>query len=200
MQGFSREVGPRQVAGGDPITITAARLASAIVAFRSAIRFNSAMPEPHRYTGDLPPIEVIDEFPNWEFALDEEGEPGQDETTIRPEAEQTFITEWTGFTAADAWLASGKKFTAMVRLDYGQVSDVYVFQPPEGWKVDFDDSSDKWLPFVQHWLPEEKRMRSVKLSDRSVFPLRIATRLPMGQEGRPWRAIIQPDGSQTDWT
>ena len=45
------------------------------------------MPREHRYTGEFPPIEVIARFANWDYALDEEGESGQDETTIRPEAD-----------------------------------------------------------------------------------------------------------------
>ena len=37
-----------------------------------------------RYTGCLPPPEVLAEFANWVFAVDEEDVEGQDETTIRP--------------------------------------------------------------------------------------------------------------------
>src|SRR2546430_284657 len=127
---------------------------------RSRYRFTcfscSTMPMPrsHRYTGEFPPVEVIAQFPNWDYALDEEGEPGQDETTIRPEAEQTFITEWTGFSAADARLASGEQFTALVELISSRVWGVNVFQPPGSWRIHFHKPSGAWKPFVEQWLPE----------------------------------------------
>ena len=158
------------------------------------------MPKAHRYTGDFPPIEVIAQFPNWDYALDEEGEPGQDETTMRPEAEQTFITEWTGFSAADVVLASGEQFTGLVEVISARVRGVNVFESPGTWRVHFHKPSGMWQPFVEQWLPEGDRVRSVALSDSRVFPLRVATRLALGRGGQQWRVFIQPDGSERAWT
>ena len=165
----------------------------------AVIPLEHAMPRPHRYTGAFPPIEVIADFSNWDYALDEESEPDQDETTIRPEAEQTFITKRTAFSAADAFLANGEQVTALVEVLGGQVWAVNVFQPKGIWRLFFDKPGRAWQPFIETWLPEDKRCHSVALSDRSVFPLRVTTRLPLGPKGQMWRAIIQPDGSETAW-
>lgn len=158
-----------------------------------------SMPQPYRYTGAFPPAEVIAQFPNWDYALDEEGEPGQDETTIRPDAEQTFIAKWTAFSAADAFLANGERATALVEVLGGKVWAVNVLQPKGTWRLCFDKPSGLWEPFIETWLPEAERGYSVALSDHSVFPLRVTTRLPVGREGQKWRANIQPDGSEKAW-
>jgi hypothetical protein len=34
-----------------------------------------------RFTGDFPPLDVLERLPNWENALDEEDVEGQDETS-----------------------------------------------------------------------------------------------------------------------
>ena len=41
-----------------------------------------------RFTGEWPPPGVWLQYPNWEYALDEEGAPGHDETTLRPSDER----------------------------------------------------------------------------------------------------------------
>jgi hypothetical protein len=53
------------------------------------------MPKPLRYTGDWPPPNVLSQYSNWVFAYDEEGEDDQDETTVRPEEQQSFISHET---------------------------------------------------------------------------------------------------------
>ena len=158
------------------------------------------MAHAYRYTGDFPPAEVLARFPNWDYALDEEGEDGQDETTIKPEDEQSFITEWTAFTAADAFSPGGTKFVALVELVGGDVGGVTVFEASESWRVLFDLTSQTWQPFVEDWLPEADRCRSVELSDKRFFPLRVVTKLPLGNGGQPWRMEIHPDGSAKLWT
>jgi hypothetical protein len=57
------------------------------------------MPKKHRYTGENPPVEVLAKFPNWVNAYDEEGELGQDETTLKPDFIDTHVTRDTAFTA-----------------------------------------------------------------------------------------------------
>src|SRR4026209_119170 len=101
------------------------------------------MPRPRRYTGEFPAIEVVAQFPNWDYALDEEAEPGQDETTIRPEAEQSFVTEYTAFSAADVWLASGEQFIALAETG-NRIWGVNVFQPPGSWRIAFEAPSRLW--------------------------------------------------------
>ena len=42
----------------------------------------------HRYTGEWPPLKVLEEIFNWDYALGEEHIKGQDETTLKPERNQ----------------------------------------------------------------------------------------------------------------
>jgi hypothetical protein len=68
-----------------------------------------------RFSGWHIPLEHWDDHPCWEFALDEEGVKGQDETTMRPCVEPS-ITEFTNVAAAYAIAANGERFPAMVSL------------------------------------------------------------------------------------
>jgi hypothetical protein len=154
----------------------------------------------YRYTGDFPPPEVLAQFSNWDFALDEEDEEGQDETTIKPEDEQSFITEWTAYTIADAFLPGGMRLAALVEFLSGQVGGVNVFEAPEWWRVVFDWPSQTWQPFVEDWLPLADRGTSVELSDARLFPLKIATKLPLGRGGQSWRMEIRSDGTSIEWS
>src|SRR4051812_6894900 len=67
-----------------------------------------------RFTGENPPAEYPEEYPNWSNAYDEETEADQDETTLRPHHQQTFIDEYVSFTAADVTAADGRKFVALI--------------------------------------------------------------------------------------
>jgi hypothetical protein len=68
-----------------------------------------------RFSGWHIPFEHWDEHPCWEFALDEEGREGQDETTMRP-CDEPLITKFTDVAAAYAIAANGDRFPAMVSL------------------------------------------------------------------------------------
>jgi hypothetical protein len=157
------------------------------------------MSPPHRYTGEFPPIEVIDQFPNWDYALDEEGEPGQDETTIRPQSEQSFVTDDTAFTAVDVWLASTEQFVGIAEVLSCSVEGIEVLEPTGSWRVFFHRPSRTWRAFTQDWLPQEDRCRSVPLTDTRAFPMRFATRLPAVATGKPCRLEIHPDGTAVEW-
>src|SRR6516225_7420554 len=91
-----------------------------------------------RYTGDWPPPKVLQRYPNWEMAYEEEGMDGQDETTIRPQAEQTVIDLETVHTAADVWLADGRTYPAIVTVAFG---------PPES--CSFHDGK-RWWTIQKH--------------------------------------------------
>lgn len=62
------------------------------------------MPKPLRFTGQNPPPELWRTYPNWLNAFEEEGEAGQDETTLVPHEVQTHIAPHTAFTAATVCL------------------------------------------------------------------------------------------------
>jgi hypothetical protein len=53
-----------------------------------------------RFTGEWPPQSLWSKYPNWEYALDEEDEPGQDETTLRPSENQSNIDDDVAFEGA----------------------------------------------------------------------------------------------------
>ena len=84
-----------------------------------------------RYTGQNPPADILARYPNWEWALDEEDVPGQDETTWKPADVQTRITEDIVATAADAWFPSGQSHPALVSLNALDVTGVCVYEPPQ---------------------------------------------------------------------
>ncbi len=51
-----------------------------------------------RFTGEWPPRSLWPERPNWEHALNEEGLPDHDETTLRPSPERETIGPDVAFT------------------------------------------------------------------------------------------------------
>ncbi len=116
--------------------------------------------------------------------MDEEDVEGQDETTIRPEAQQKVISGDTAYTAAAAKQEDGTDRMAIVAIIGGKIDavDVYVSER-DAWRV--GRNGDKWEPFIQSWLPESQRMPSVSLDDNAIFPLQVKTLLPEQQTGRP---------------
>ena len=131
----------------------------------------------HRYTGEWPPPEVLEEFPNWDYALGEEGAPGQDETTLRPQREQSKITSDTAFTRASAAQANGEVKVAIVSVRDGKICDADVFDSPDvSWRV--YEMDGEWHSFDQSWLPEEQRSPVVSLGNPEIFPLVVETVLP----------------------
>lgn len=84
------------------------------------------MDERYRFTGEWPPVSLLQRFPNWEYALDEEEVDGQDETTIRPEEQQTRISANTAYTGAKAHFADGRILDAIVEALSGDIRMVVV--------------------------------------------------------------------------
>ncbi|MCR4415583.1 MAG: hypothetical protein NUV77_24490 [Thermoguttaceae bacterium] len=155
-----------------------------------------------RITGDNPSPELLEKYPNWEYALDEEDVPGQDETTLRPAENQSLITEDVAFTAATVWLNDGRECPAIIELCRG-VAGVQFFLDGRWYRlvrcVDRFEQFERWEPFVEDWLPEEERSPSVSLSDQAFFPLRFSSRLPYYPTSLPIRTRILPDGGEEAW-
>ncbi|MBV9851882.1 MAG: hypothetical protein JO250_19620 [Armatimonadetes bacterium] len=149
------------------------------------------MVEKLRFTGDWPPQQYLNQYPNWSNAWDEEEEEDQDETTLRPSDEQGYIDEETAFTVADATLADGRTFLAIVQVDYGDPQEIDVFEAESPWRLRFSLPDQKWVPFVQSWLPMPQRMPSVSPNDSHIFPLRVVSRLPKTPGGAPVDIRIQ---------
>lgn len=143
-----------------------------------------------RFTGTLPTKRAVERFPNWVLALDEEGEPGQDETTLRPDDEQGRISKETVCAAVAAEGPDGKRQLGML---YGYLD---LWRGPEhaDWLHVFKGARRldvKLLPKL--WWPHETAP-TLHYNDFAVLPLRVITVLP-GARMRPYRLTLMPGGS-----
>lgn len=87
-------------------------------------------PRIRKSVGDLAPADLA-EFPVWEFALDEEGEDGQDETTVRPWPQESPLdrSEGTFVVRARFVLADGTVRTGYLTLHNDGDDSVRALQP-----------------------------------------------------------------------
>jgi hypothetical protein len=138
------------------------------------------MAKPLRYTGCWPPVDILDEYPKWVLATDEEGEPDQDETTIKPENQQAFISDETDFSVAFVSLANGTTARGVLSFINGKVDAVDVFDGRDWWRIRSERGG--WISFADTWVPAEQRRPSVSLSDENLFPAQVNSRLP-GRSG-----------------
>lgn len=152
------------------------------------------MPLKLRFTGEWPPPDLWAQFPNWEYAFDEEGEPDQDETTLRPSDERQFVIEF-GFTAADLEQANGRCVPALLAVN-GDPDGLTAFTSDTGgWSVQRLGTPARWVCIVEDWLPKAERAPSVSFEDASVFPLLVRSRLPSRESGKPLQFAIRSDGT-----
>ena len=156
-----------------------------------------------RLTGENPSPELLEQYPNWEYALDEEAVDGQDETTLRPAEDQSIIGEYVCRTAGTAWLNNGQDCPAIIEMVDG-VGGVEIYLEGQWYRivrwVDRFDQFERWEPFVEDWLPEEERCPSFSLADVTVIPLRFASRLPYYRTASPIRTKIVTDGGEETWS
>lgn len=66
-----------------------------------------------RFTGRLPTERALARYPSWCYAFDEEGRPGQDESTLRPTDDQRRMGPDTACTAAQATVPDGTEYVAL---------------------------------------------------------------------------------------
>lgn len=158
---------------------------------------SEATPEPPeeklRYTGDWPPPKVLKQYPNWEMAYDEEGVDGQDDTTLRPEEDQSVISCDTAHTAGDVRMADGRTFPAIITVFFWPPTSCSFHDGKRWWAI--QKIKGKWEPYSQDYLPGSKREKNLDLKDKTIFPLRIQTRLPHWS-GKRWKIEIHPDGKE----
>lgn len=147
------------------------------------------MAKKYRYTGELPPASVLKNFPNWVQAVDEEGEDGQDETTIRPDTVIDHIAPQTEYTAADITLASGKKLTALLGgprdLWNGNVESIAVYEGDEIWHIDLLSST---------WSASAYPEGNANLIEPKHFPATVNSRLPGVPGGKLLKLELLPKG------
>ena len=143
-----------------------------------------------RYTGDFPPTNVLEEFPNWEYALDEEGDQGQDETTIRPAVEQTFIGPSAAYVSGSAIQADGTRIIVMLALIREAIQGVTALLNNEwSWEIQKIGQPAVWRSNTFDWIPAESRPPSVSLSDANIFPLTVESTVPL-MRGERLRTVI----------
>jgi hypothetical protein len=152
-----------------------------------------------RYTGANPPPSVWAQFPNWQNAIDEEGEPDQDETTLRPADNQQFIDDDVSFAAGDAEFAEGLKVPALLSLIAGELGWVYVYPEPDRdacWVVRHDEPSQRWVAMNESWFLEgDEGLMPVPLDRSERLRMRVTSRRPLLATGRPLVAEISLSGS-----
>jgi hypothetical protein len=151
-----------------------------------------------RFTGEDPPQDLWPEFPNWEYALDEEDVEGQDETTLRPASVQDRITDEVAFTVGLARCSNGRQLPALLEVCDQRVDGVTAY-PPSGkpWRLARLGQPSRWTPYLESWLPEEKRsFAPVSLAESELFPLIIESRLPTSA-GSTIRLIVHPNGHES---
>jgi len=144
------------------------------------------MAEKLRFTGENPPPSLWSRFPNWQNAYDEEGIPGQDETTLRPADNQRTIDGEVTFTAGDATFACGDTVPAMLGVISGELGWIYVYPNPDEelcWVLSFHVPSNHWIAMNDDWFLEGGEVLRVPVGDSDVFPMRVGSRLPLQSSG-----------------
>lgn len=134
------------------------------------------MAKEFRYTGCWPPTEVLERYPNWVFALNEEGQAEQDETTIKPESQQAYISDETDFTSGIAELADGTKRMAIFSICDDLLDAVYVQNQTQWWGAR-KGADGAWAVIEETWLPQAQRSQLVALSDARLFPAKVLSNL-----------------------
>jgi hypothetical protein len=152
------------------------------------------MPTRLRFTGQNPPPELWREYPNWRNAYEEEGEEGQDETTLMPHEVQTHIGEHTSFTGGVAHLHDGRQFPAFLAVSKRGIHGCEVYETATPWRVYYSYPDKQWISFRAEWLPENERPPAVSLEDDAVFPLGIRMSVPWKHGGRPAAYELTKDG------
>lgn len=148
---------------------------------------------PLRFTGAWPPLDLWDNYPNWEYALDEEDLPGQDDTTLRPAENSHSIDEDVVFTVGEITLADGRLLPALLELLDGEIVGVTAFTSNvNGWNVRLIGNPATWTCIVEDWLPAEDRSPYVTPDDGSVFPAVVKSRLICTSKGSVLSCRIDP--------
>ena len=152
------------------------------------------MPKPSRFTGQNPPPGIWQQYPNWRNAYEEEGEEGQDESTLMPDEVQTHIGKHTSFTAGKVHLHDGREFPAFLAIGQNGITGCYVYETDIPWRIYYAYPQKKWVSFQAEWLPESARPPQVSFHDNAVFPLEIRMQLSWREGEIPVTYRITADG------
>lgn len=144
-----------------------------------------------RLTGEIPSAKLLMKFPNWTHCLDEEGENGQDETTIKPDENLTFINENTISTVADIIFKNGQKgivlLSSMMDLNKGDVEfiDFISENKNESWQINI---------YGSEWDNSEYVNVTLTPGKLSFFPAKVISRLPKDKDGEKIHFTLFSDG------
>ncbi|MBN1663758.1 MAG: hypothetical protein JW943_09175 [Deltaproteobacteria bacterium] len=122
----------------------------------------------------------LDQFPVWEFTLDEEGEEDQDEATVKPRkfGEPVSPQEGMFIVKASFTLANGKKFTGYLTPPVGGDSSMGTLQPnivTDHGQVGF------WCGILkppQDYLRTQYQILGIQ-NPSDVFPIRYESEFPV---------------------
>ncbi len=145
-----------------------------------------------RFTGENPPTKLWVKYPNWQYALEEEDLPDQDETTIRPADNQRSIDDDVCFSAGDAISAGGATFPALLYLISRELDSIYVIPDPKKndcWILQFEDDSKRWVVCNDEDSPSTDGILAAPLDEPGMFPLRVTSRLPV--KGTRKRLLVE---------
>jgi hypothetical protein len=131
----------------------------------------------YRYTGEWAPIEVLEKFSNWDYALDEEDIEGQDETTIKPQENQKEIDSTTCASVADIDLPSGERIHGIIVLVDKSILFVDFLFNEQWYRI--EKRNDVWVTLYEEWLPIERRAPKIDMTDKRFFPMHVVSRLPV---------------------
>ncbi len=145
-----------------------------------------------RYTDKPPPRSVWEKVANWVHAYGEEGKPGQDETTIKPQRRQDRIDHDTRYTTADVWLPDGKITLGVLTLTAGAVSALEVHDGDVKWSAYYNRQRRIWH---LETVPDSTGRETIS---EARLPLKYCSRLPYVRR-RPIKGIVNADGTASDW-
>lgn len=144
-----------------------------------------------RLTGRQPSPAQLEKWPNWRHCHDEEDEAGQDETTMRPDDEQSVIGAETTGTAFRLSTADGRRFLAFARaadgedLAEGRIELLWALDPRGAWQVMMTPDS---------WTLETGR-RAAPKADDPRWPIKGTSVLPL-PSGKRLSFVLKAGGKR----
>ena len=136
-------------------------------------------------------------FPVWEFALDEEGAVGQDETWVRPvECAAIRGRAYSQIVATDFVTPAGRKLQGfmIVTTAEGKVEiDPGAVVGSVGYRVLPRPSRQLAIKHNAPWVTKarEQLLAAVGESETNVFPLRYSVRVPIRGERKPREGVLK---------
>ena len=141
--------------------------------------------------------EDLHSFPSWEYAIDEEGVPGQDETWVKPVPRSVWSDEDPGvFLAADLMLANGAEHSGCLYAAFGELGPGYLLSDGEAVFVEGFIKSDHPSVKGEAGSFEEQQLEAASqlgLKPEEMFPVNWRLKVLKQGENKPIEGIIELD-------